>query len=56
MRANHVTKTVASIATVKVQDQAVLSDHVHYGHQGAAGAVERSTVKGAGSFFSWPTQ
>lgn len=27
------TKTVASIATVKVQDHAVLYDHIHYGHQ-----------------------
>lgn len=27
------TKTVASFATVKVQDHAVLYDHVHYGHQ-----------------------
>lgn len=51
MQANHVTKTVASIATVMVQDRAVLYDHIHYGHQGAAVAVKHSAVKGTGSFL-----
>lgn len=49
------TETAASVATVKVQDHAVLYDHIHYGRQRGQPMLpscETQQVMGGGGLFT----